>query len=102
MLNRVIEVLVCENNIIENKLRKNLSIGDINYEVSNIMSSTSKHMHKPSYLTQNAKFPRYGMPSSTKNSSKPSTAASSLMKQNITYKPINLKVSWNYTLCVIA
>lgn len=70
--------------IVDNKIKKNLSIGDINYDSLNYATGTSKASKRPKLSTGVG----YAKPGSTKNASKPTTATNSLSKGGVMYNPI--------------
>ena len=66
-----------------NKIRKNLSIGNMTYEAMMHLNNTATNKQASESLALSTSV-KYGMiPGSVKHSSKPSTAASSLMKHKI-------------------
>lgn len=67
------------HSIVDAKIRKNLSIGDIKYEPAQNYTTTTLNKYTPKHLMAKPILDRRRMPSSVKNSSKPSTAVSSIM-----------------------
>lgn len=84
----------------KNQLSKNLSIGNIGYENTMSTNNTTQHKNAPQKINLSANFNYPAVPSSVKHSSKPSTASSSVLKNQINqamkrikYRNDNLKIS---------